>query len=106
MFCCPRCGKGKLFRGMLTVADQCSECGLSFKEHEQGDGPAVFSILVVGALTAIGAAIVEIKYAPPYWVHAALWFPFVLIGSIFSLRLLKAALIATQYRLKRDDFTG
>jgi uncharacterized protein (DUF983 family) len=105
MFRCPRCGKGRLFRGLLTVADQCGECGLSFTGHEQGDGPAVFSILIIGTLTAIGAAIVEIRYAPPYWLHAALWIPFVLIGSVVSLRLLKAALIAAQYRLRKDDFT-
>ena len=26
---CPRCGRGTLFNGYLTVADRCSSCGLS-----------------------------------------------------------------------------
>ena len=101
---CPKCGKGKLFKSLLTVADRCDTCGLSFAGHEQGDGPAFFGILIIGALTGIFAAIVEIKFAPPFWVHAALWIPFVVIGSLLSLRTLKAALIAAQYHYRKDDF--
>ena len=105
IFYCPACGKGKLFRGLLTVADKCSECGLSFAGHEQGDGPAVFAILIIGALAAIGAAVVDVKFEPPFWVHAALWVPFILIGTILALRFLKAALITVQYKVKKEDFT-
>ena len=102
---CPRCGKGKLYRDLLlNIADQCNACGLSFKAHEQGDGPAFFAILIVGALTAIGAAITEIKFEPPFWVHAAIWIPFVIIGTLLSLRWLKALLIAVQYRVNSEDF--
>ncbi len=101
---CPRCGEGKLYRGLLTIVDQCSACGLALKQHEQGDGPAFFGILLIGALAGIFAAIFEMKFAPPYWLHAAIWIPFILIGSIASLRLGKAALIAAQYRLRGEDF--
>ena len=101
---CPRCGKGKLYHGLLTVADQCSHCGLPLKGHEQGDGPAFFAVLIIGALSATGAAIIESKFSPPYWVQAAIWVPFVLIGSVISLRWFKALLIATQYRLRNQDF--
>ena len=102
--CCPRCGKGRLYQGLLQVAEQCRACGLSFKGHEQGDGPAFFGILIVGALAAIGAAVVEIKYQPPFWLHAALWIPFIIGASVASLRWLKAALIGVQYQLKPQDF--
>jgi len=101
---CPRCGKGKLYRSLLDIAPACTACGLSFAGHEQGDGPAFMGILIIGALTAIGAAILEIKLAPPFWVQGAIWFPFVIIGSIVSLRWLKAALIAVQYQYRKDDF--
>lgn len=105
-YSCPRCHKGKLFSGLITVVDSCSECGLSLKEHEQGDGPAYFGILVIGALVCILAAIVEIKFEPPYWLHAAIWIPFIFIGSIWSLRLGKAALIRMQYGVRKQDFTN
>jgi len=103
---CPCCGRGKLYRGWLTVADVCSVCGLPLKQHEQGDGPAFFAIVIVGGLATIGAAITEIKYEPPFWVHAAIWLPFVLIGSVLSLRWLKALLIAVQYQYRTEDFSG
>jgi uncharacterized protein (DUF983 family) len=101
---CPRCGQGRLYNGLLSIVDECSECKLDLKQHEQGDGPAFFGILIVGAATAIGAAVLEIKYQPPFWLHAAIWLPFVLIASVLALRWLKAMLIAVQYQLRRHDF--
>ena len=106
VFLCPACGRGKIFHGLLTINDQCSGCGLRFGAREQGDGPAFFAILIVGALTAVSAAIVEIKFEPPFWLHAILWIPMVVVGSIVSLRFLKAALIRVQYRIRPEDFTG
>lgn len=101
---CPRCGNGRLYRGLLAVADGCQACGLPLKRHEQGDGPAFFAILIIGTLAGTGAAITEIKFEPPFWLHAAIWPPFVLIGSILALRWLKGALIAVQYKIKPQDF--
>ena len=37
---CPRCGRGKLFDGYLTVAKSCGNCGLSFEFADGGDGAA------------------------------------------------------------------
>ena len=102
---CPACGRGTLFKNLLEIADYCHACGLSFKEREQGDGPAFLGILLVGALTAIGAVIVDIKFSPPFWVHAAIWVPFVIGGSLLSLRLMKALMIGVQYRYRGEDFT-
>ena len=105
MFHCPRCGKGALFSGPISIVDECSECKLALKAHEQGDGPAFFGIVIVGALVAIFAAIVEVKFAPPYWLHAALWVPFIIVGSLASLRWGKAMIVHMQYRLRREDFS-
>ena len=104
IFRCPRCGKGRLYRGLLTVTDACSQCGLPLRNYEQGDGPAFFGILIVGTLVAVFASILEVMYQPPFWLQAAIWVPFIIIGSIASLRILKAMLIAVQYRLKPQDF--
>lgn len=101
---CPRCGRGKLYGGLLKVADQCGECGLDLKAHEQGDGPATLSILFIGALVGIAASVVEVMLTPPFWVHAVLWTPLIIVGSLLSLRWIKAAIIAAQYQFKREDF--
>jgi uncharacterized protein (DUF983 family) len=94
---CPRCGKGKLFTGFLKLRPCCEVCGLNFAFAESGDGPAVFVILIAG-LIVVGAALgVELKYEPPYWVHAILWGPLILIVTLGPLRLIKGLLIALQY---------
>jgi uncharacterized protein (DUF983 family) len=99
LFCrCPRCGEGKLYEGVLTVAASCTRCGLDLRAQDAGDGPAVFVVLILGALTVGLAIIVEILFSPPLWVHAVLWTPLVIGGAILLLRPLKAGLIALQYR--------
>ncbi len=95
---CPRCGQGALFDGYLKVAPRCSACGLDYGPFDAGDGPAVFVILIVGAIVTVSALIVEVKYQPPYWVHVALWVPLVIVLSLVLLRLAKALLLVLQYR--------
>ena len=95
---CPRCGRGRLFKGLLTVADRCAVCGLDLSAQDAGDGPAVFVILILGAVVVALAILVEAKLAPPLWVHAVIWPPVILAGAIALLRPLKAGLIALQYR--------
>ncbi len=95
---CPRCGKGRLFRGLLTVRPSCDACGLDLSAQDAGDGPAVFVILILGA-AVVGLAIwVEVAFAPPLWVHAIVWLPVITAGAITMLRPLKALMIALQYR--------
>jgi len=95
---CPRCGEGRVFRGFLTVAERCAVCGLALSRHDVGDGPAVFVILILGFLVVGLAILVEAKAAPPLWVHAVVWPPFILIMAIAMLRPLKAILLALQFR--------
>ena len=95
---CPRCGEGRLFKGLLTVRAACPACGLDFSAEDAGDGPAVFVIFFLGLIVVGLAAWVEIEFAPPIWVHMLLWTPLILIGAILMLRPLKAGLIALQYR--------
>ncbi len=95
---CPRCGEGRLFKGLLTVRPACPSCGLDFSAEDAGDGPQVFVIFFLG-LIIVGLAVwVELKFAPPIWVHMLVWTPLILGGAILMLRPLKAGLIALQYR--------
>jgi uncharacterized protein (DUF983 family) len=94
---CPRCGKGRLFRGFLALAPRCENCGLDFDFADSADGPAVFVIFFSGFIVAGSALAVEVLYAPPYWVHALLWGPLILITALGPLRPIKGLLIALQY---------
>jgi uncharacterized protein (DUF983 family) len=100
---CPRCGEGKLFRGFLTLRERCERCGFDYKFADAGDGPAVFVILIGGAIVVCAALVTELVYQPPYWVHAALWLPLSLIVTLGPLRPLKGVLIALQYHHKAAE---
>jgi uncharacterized protein (DUF983 family) len=97
---CPRCGKGKLYAGFLTLRSSCESCGLDFAFIDTGDGPAIFIIMIAGAVVVGSALIVEIKYQPPYWVHAVLWLPLILATTLLPLRAMKSLLIALQFHHK------
>lgn len=102
---CPCCGRGSLFDGYLTVAPRCSACGLDYANFDPGDGPAVFVILIVGFLVAGGALVVEVKFQPPYWVHAVIWLPAILILAFLFLRLAKSLLLVLQYKHRAGEGT-
>ncbi len=100
---CPRCGEGKLLQGFLSLRAACDRCGLDYKFADAGDGPAVFVILIGGALVVCAALITEVMFQPPYWVHAALWLPLILLVTLAPLRPLKGLLIALQFHHKAAE---
>jgi uncharacterized protein (DUF983 family) len=100
---CPRCGEGRLFAGFLTLRPQCERCGLNFAFIDTGDGPAIFIIMIAGAIVVGSALIVEVKYQPPFWLHAALWLPLILATTLLPLRSMKALLIALQFHHKAAE---
>jgi uncharacterized protein (DUF983 family) len=97
---CPRCGQGKLFSGFLTLRPRCEACELDYAFIDTGDGPAIFIMMIAGAIVVGAALIVEVKYQPPYWVHAVLWLPLILVTTLLPLRAMKSLLIALQFHHK------
>ena len=97
---CPRCGKGSIYKGFLTLRPACESCDLDFAFMDSGDGPAIFMIMIAGAIVVAAALIVEIKYQPPFWLHAALWLPLIAVTTLLPLRSMKSLLIALQFHHK------
>jgi uncharacterized protein (DUF983 family) len=87
-----------LFSGYLDIAPRCGACGLDFSKFDVGDGATVFVILFAGIVVTGSALIVEVKYSPPYWVHALLWAPLIAVLVLGGLRLVKAFLMVQQYK--------
>ena len=100
---CPRCGKGGLFQGFLNTQPRCEVCGLDYGFIDSGDGPAVFVIMLAGFVVVGAALVVEFKYAPPFWLHAVLWGPLILLTTLLPLRLMKGLMIALQYHHKAAE---
>ncbi len=100
---CPRCGEAPLFDGLLSVKSRCSSCDLDYSRIDAGDGPAVFVILILGFIVVGLALWVELRFAPPLWLHMVLWTPLILGGSIALLRPFKATLVALQFKHKASS---
>jgi uncharacterized protein (DUF983 family) len=100
---CPRCGNGKLFKGLLTLRPMCPACGLDFGQSDTGDAGAVGVIMVLGAVVIAMALWVEFHFSPPLWVHAVLW-PLVTVSlAVLITRPVKAALVAAQFRHRSEE---
>jgi uncharacterized protein (DUF983 family) len=94
---CPACGQAPLFDGLLTIKDRCGGCGANLSAQDSGDGPAVFVILVAGAIMVPAAIIGLLVLKIPTWAMALLLIPMTLGLCVALLRPFKALLFAAHY---------
>lgn len=47
---CPDCGQGRLYRAYLKITPTCEACGHDLSAYRADDGPAYFTVLLVGHL--------------------------------------------------------
>lgn len=101
---CPRCGKGRLFAGFLTLVEQCDSCGLKLAKNDNGDGPAVFLIFILGFAMVPPALYISMRVEWPLWVHGLLWGSLILGATIGLLRPAKALTLSLQYSHRPEAF--
>ncbi|MDV3257184.1 MAG: DUF983 domain-containing protein [Sphingomonas sp.] len=94
---CPACGARTLFSGAARFSPACASCGLDFQGYNVGDGPAAFLILIVGAIVAGGAILLDQLVSPPWWLHLV-WLPIGAALTLYGLRVGKAALLYQEHR--------
>ena len=100
---CPRCGRGRLFRGFLDVAERCDACGLDYGFADAGDGPAFF-VSFAALIVVVGLAlVVDAAYEPPIWLLMLILLPLVLVLCLGTLRPIKGLIIGLQYRNKAEQ---
>lgn len=100
---CPRCAKGHIFKGFLTVRDHCEVCGLDYSFADPADGPAVFVQLFACVPGVIFIVMLEILARPPLWVHLLVGIPVLLLTTVLPLRPIKGWLIAAQYLTRAQE---
>jgi uncharacterized protein (DUF983 family) len=101
---CPRCQKGKMFGQFLKLVDVCPVCALPLAKNDNGDGPAVFLIFILGFSVVPLAIFVSMHVAWPLWVHGLIWGVVILGCTIGMLQPAKALTIAMQYKHRPDTF--
>lgn len=103
---CPACGKGRLFRAYVKVADHCPACGEAFHHHRADDMPAYLVILIVGHLLVPAMIAVEGAFAPPYWLQMAIWLPATFAAAVGLLQPVKGGVVALQWANRMHGFGG
>ena len=63
-----------------------------------------FTILIVGHFIVGGVLALEKGFAPPTWVHLAIWLPLTLVASLWLLPRVKGALVGLQWALYMHGF--
>jgi uncharacterized protein (DUF983 family) len=60
---CPACGKGRMFRAYLKVADACPACGEELHHHRADDFPAYLVMaMCVSLLQPVKGAVVALQW--------------------------------------------
>jgi uncharacterized protein (DUF983 family) len=101
---CPNCGKGKLFRSYLKIADTCSECGEELKWHRADDFPPYIAIFIVGHLLVGYLLHQEMTQPLEPIVYMATLLPLALILPLVILPSVKGAVVGMQWAIKMGEF--
>ncbi len=102
-FRCPQCGKGRLFRKYLKVEETCPVCGHDNAQYPAADGPAYFTILIMGHLFVAPLVLFPFLFKlPPVWVAAVL-VPAVVIIALLILPRVKGAVIGLMWALREAE---
>ncbi|MFN3511771.1 MAG: DUF983 domain-containing protein [Phenylobacterium sp.] len=100
---CPHCAEGRLFWRYLKVEPHCQACGHDLARYPADDGPAYFTILIVGHLIIAPALFFPFIWeAPP-----AIVLPTVLIplgaATLALLHVVKGGFVGAMYALGVKD---
>jgi uncharacterized protein (DUF983 family) len=94
---CPKCGKGRLFRAYLKVADSCANCGEELKWHKADDMPPYISIVIVGHI--IIGLMMELETLAPQapFIYLVTMVPLALLLPLAILPSVKGAVVGLQW---------
>ncbi|MEP9377974.1 DUF983 domain-containing protein [Aquabacter sp. CN5-332] len=101
---CPKCGKGRMFKAYLKVADTCPICSEALYHHRADDAPPYVTIMVVGHIVVPLLVLVEEAFRPAVWLHLAIFLPLTFLLSVLLLPPIKGALVGLQWALRMHGF--
>jgi uncharacterized protein (DUF983 family) len=98
---CPHCGEGKLFYRYLKVEPVCQTCGHDLDRYPADDGPAYFTVLLVGHLVIVPFLIFfsALIWKAPLLILVPSALAAVATITLVALPLIKGAFIGLTYAL-------
>ena len=94
-----------MFQGYLKFRDHCRACGADFQAADAGDGPAVFVILIVGAIVAPLLIVLQFGLHLPGWLALTIAMLVSIALCLAFLPPFKALLFAFQWKHKAREAT-
>ncbi len=94
---CPNCGEGRLFRGYLKVDPRCEACGHDNSAYRADDGPAYFTILIIGHLLIAPMLCFPVVWQANPAVVLGITLPLVAAATLTLLGFVKGAFIGVQW---------
>ena len=101
---CPNCGEGKLFKGYLTVASGCSECGEDFSGEEAHDLPPYVTVFIVGHVVVTLLMIAEANTDWSLLTHLIVWSALTLAMCFAMMKPVKGSVVGLQWALRMAGF--
>ena len=101
---CPHCGKGRMFRAYLKVADQCESCGEQLNLHRADDFPPYIAIMIVGHLLVGLMLHMEMTWHVNPAVYLYTLVPLAIILPLAILPSIKGAIVAMQWAARMHGF--
>ena len=97
---CPHCGEGPMFYRYLKISPDCGVCGHDLDQYPSDDGPAYFTILLVGHIVVLPLLLFPFVWRSP----VAIVVPAVLVPlaglTLLILPRVKGAVVGLLYALK------
>lgn len=101
-FCgqCPSCGKAKLFSAYLKVHPRCLQCGHDLSQYRADDGPAYFTILIVGHGLIAPLLFIEAVRTWPLEIIGSLMVGGIILATVLLLPRVKGAFVGVQWAIR------
>jgi uncharacterized protein (DUF983 family) len=96
---CPNCGQARLYRAFLKVVEVCPACGHELGKYRADDGPAYFTILLVGHLVLAPMLVLSFIWRAPVIVVLPLVLASLLVITLAVLPRVKGVMIGLLYSL-------
>ncbi len=97
---CPQCGTGKLFYRYLKASPRCQICDHDLDAYPSDDGPAYFTILIVGQLVIAPLLLFPFIWKSPIWVIVPATLIPLAVLTLVLLPRIKGAVIGLHYALR------
>jgi len=100
---CPHCGEGRIFWKYLKVSPNCEACGHNLAQYPADDGPAYFTILIVGHLLVAPLLFFPIIWqAPAMYIVPSTLIPLA-VATLVLLPRVKGAFIGVMHQVGVKD---